>query len=151
MSNSLRQNFSHDSNPAVTNVESGHIEVNGRKWRRSESEGQNPDQRRSSKRDSEDEMELCHIYAGHWPEITKPVLTMVRFLYGLHLPELVEPVGRIKFIFILLGPVSSEYPNYHELGRAIGILMSNKVHRYFNSQLPLEYSTIFCRSFENWP
>lgn len=83
----------------------------------------------------EDDMEVCQIYTGEWSKSTRPVLIMVRFLYGTHLPELLEPVVKIRFIFIVLGPRSADYSDihdYHEIGRAIGILMSNKVRSAFH-------------------
>lgn len=43
------------------------------------------------------------------------------------IPQLTEIAIPVRFIFILLGPMSSGL-DYHEIGRSIATLMSNKVN-----------------------
>lgn len=73
-----------------------------------------------------EDAEATQIYTGCLPQQAKVRFIMIRLSNALYLPELMEPIVNVRFLFVVLGPTLSTV-DYHNVGRAIGTLMTNKV------------------------
>lgn len=61
--------------------------------------------------------------------LEQPTIAFLRLAEGIHMPGVIEAPIPVRFMFILLGPRSSDL-DFHEIGRSIATLMSN---RHFQS------------------
>lgn len=57
--------------------------------------------------------------------LTQPTIAFVRLAEGCLMPSITEVPIPVRFLFILLGPKNSGL-DYHEVGRSIATLMSNR-------------------------
>lgn len=57
--------------------------------------------------------------------LEQPTIAFIRLSDAVKMPNVLEVSIPIRFIFILLGPKTEEI-NYHEVGRSISTLLSNK-------------------------
>ncbi|XP_014668379.1 PREDICTED: band 3 anion transport protein-like isoform X2 [Priapulus caudatus] len=69
--------------------------------------------------------EASAILVGAVDFLDKPTIAFVRLAEGTVIPQLTEIDIPTRFIFVLLGPVKGGL-DYHEVGRSIATLMSNK-------------------------
>lgn len=65
------------------------------------------------------------VMTGTVEFLEQPTIAFIRLAEGVKIPYLMEVSIPIRFLFILLGPTWQDI-NYHEVGRAISTLMSNK-------------------------
>ena len=70
--------------------------------------------------------EASNVLIGELDFLKKPVTAFVRLENATILGDLTEVPVPTRFIFIMLGPPGSP-GRYHEVGRAIGTLMSDEV------------------------
>lgn len=60
--------------------------------------------------------------------LSRPTMAFVRLREAVELDAVLEVPVPVRFLFLLLGP-SSANMDYHEIGRSISTLMSDKVSR----------------------
>ncbi len=70
--------------------------------------------------------EACNILVGEADYLTTPVAAFIRLTSAHELADLTEVPVPTRFIFLLLGTVGN-LSRYHEVGRAMGTLMSDEV------------------------
>ena len=70
--------------------------------------------------------EVTTVLVGAHDKLTSTVSAFVRLDHGCTLGNLAEVQIPVRFLFLLLGP-DEENMNYHEVGRSIGTLMSDKI------------------------
>jgi hypothetical protein len=70
--------------------------------------------------------EADNILVGELEFLERPIAAFVRLSAACHLGDLTEVPIPTRFLFILLGPRSVP-GRYHEIGRAMAILMSDEV------------------------
>lgn len=71
--------------------------------------------------------EASNVLVGEVDFLERPVIAFVRLLHSVTLGDLTEVPIPTRFMFIMLGPPSEESSKYHEIGRCIATLMSDKV------------------------
>jgi hypothetical protein len=64
---------------------------------------------------------------GSLPGLTHPVVAFVRLAEGVVMPNVLEVLVPVRFIFLLLTPLQSPNMDCHEVGRSFSTLMSNPV------------------------
>lgn len=80
---------------------------------------------------------LCLMVIPHAPRcppcppgcvefLDHPTMAFVRLREAVELDSVLEVPVPVRFLFVLLGP-SSTHMDYHEIGRSISTLMSDKV------------------------
>jgi len=57
--------------------------------------------------------------------LNNPTIAFVRLAQGIHMPSITEVTIPVRFMFVLLGPSTADL-DYHEVGRSISTLMSNR-------------------------
>lgn len=67
------------------------------------------------------------VLVGSLDVLDHAVVAFVRLSAGHLLDNMMQFPIPVRFFFMLIGP-STEYVDYHEVGRAISTLMSNKVN-----------------------
>lgn len=70
--------------------------------------------------------QASNILVGEVEFLERPVTAFVRLAAAVPLGDLTEVPVPTRFLFILLGP-QGNMVRYHEIGRAIAILMSDEV------------------------
>ncbi|XP_063070124.1 sodium-driven chloride bicarbonate exchanger [Engraulis encrasicolus] len=70
--------------------------------------------------------EASNILVGELDFLDKPVVAFVRLSPAIMLNGIAEVPITTRFLFILLGP-EGKGPQYHEIGRSIGVLMTDEV------------------------
>lgn len=70
--------------------------------------------------------EADNILVGELDFLERPISAFVRLTVACHLGDLTEVPVPTRFLFILLGP-RTVAGRYHEIGRAMAILMSDEV------------------------
>lgn len=70
--------------------------------------------------------EAANILVGEVDFLHKPLLGFVRLSNSQELDDLTEVLVATRFIFLLLGSIGN-IARYHEIGRAVGTLMSDDV------------------------
>lgn len=70
------------------------------------------------------------MLVGSTAYIHKPTIAFVRLNRAVSMSNVVEVPVPIRFIFILLGPLHARL-DYHEVGRSIATLLSNKASRFY--------------------
>lgn len=70
--------------------------------------------------------EACNILVGEADYLENPVAAFIRLSSAYELGDLTEVPVPTRFIFLLLGTVGN-LARYHEVGRAVGTLMSDEV------------------------
>ena len=78
--------------------------------------------------------EAANILVGEVDFLTYPMVALVRLLHSFVMPDLTEVPVPTKFVFILLGPTGNQ-SKYHEIGRAIAVLLSDEVNWPLNINL----------------
>lgn len=71
--------------------------------------------------------EASNVLVGEVDFLPRPIIAFVRLLHSVTLGDLTEVPIPTRFMFIMLGPPSEESSKYHEIGRCIATLMSDKV------------------------
>ncbi|XP_050683435.1 anion exchange protein 3-like isoform X3 [Leptidea sinapis] len=71
-----------------------------------------------------DGAEATTVLVGAVGFLDQPTIAFVRLAQGIQMPSITEIPIPVRFMFILLGPVSADL-DYHEVGRSISTLMSN--------------------------
>ncbi|KAI5701573.1 hypothetical protein M8J75_010969 [Diaphorina citri] len=69
--------------------------------------------------------EATTVLVGAVEFLEQPTIAFVRLSEGIMLPSITEVSIPVRFLFILLGPKNADL-DYHEIGRSISTLMSNK-------------------------
>lgn len=72
---------------------------------------------------------LAHVnstFLGCVEFLSRPTMAFVRLREAVELDAVLEVPVPVRFLFLLLGP-SSANMDYHEIGRSISTLMSDKV------------------------
>ncbi|GAB6019826.1 hypothetical protein CHUAL_001367 [Chamberlinius hualienensis] len=69
--------------------------------------------------------EATTVLVGGVDFLEQPTIAFVRLAEGIVLPTLLEVPVPVRFMFILLGPTQCQL-DYHEIGRSISTLMSNR-------------------------
>ena len=70
--------------------------------------------------------EVTTVLVGAHHTLTSKVSAFVRLDHGCTLGNLAEVQIPVRFLFLLLGPDEGD-TDYHEVGRSIGTLMSDKI------------------------
>ncbi|KAI1711758.1 band 3 cytoplasmic domain-containing protein [Ditylenchus destructor] len=70
--------------------------------------------------------ESCQVFVGAMKSLKRTRFVMIRLASPCYMAEIVDAPLPIRFVFVILGPPLTD-GSYHELGRAISTLMSNKV------------------------
>ncbi|NP_001073019.1 sodium bicarbonate cotransporter [Strongylocentrotus purpuratus] len=71
--------------------------------------------------------EASNVLIGEVDFLSRPIIAFVRLQSAVSLGDPTEvPIPR-RFLFILLGPQSGETKRYHEIGRCVATIMSDKV------------------------
>jgi Band 3 cytoplasmic domain/HCO3- transporter family len=65
------------------------------------------------------------ILTGTVDFLEQPTIAFIRLAEGIKIPYILEVSVPVRFLFILLGPKWQDI-NYHEVGRSISTLLSNK-------------------------
>ncbi|XP_063546965.1 anion exchange protein 3 [Cydia strobilella] len=68
--------------------------------------------------------EATTVLVGGVGFLDQPTIAFVRLAHGILMPSITEVPIPVRFMFILLGPVTAEL-DYHEVGRSISTLMAN--------------------------
>lgn len=71
--------------------------------------------------------EASNVLIGEVDFLSRPIIAFVRLQSAVSLGDLTEVPIPTRFLFILLGPQSGETKRYHEIGRCVATLMSDKV------------------------
>ena len=79
-----------------------------------------------------DDAESITVLVGGVDFLTESVATFVRLEQSHLLGDLTEVPIPVRFIFLLLGP--EKQMDYHEVGRAMATLMSDKVEKRGGSE-----------------
>ncbi|XP_037938410.1 anion exchange protein 3-like isoform X1 [Teleopsis dalmanni] len=69
--------------------------------------------------------EATTVLVGPVDFLTQPTIAFVRLAEGVLMPNITEVPVPVRFMFILLGPVTFDL-DYHEVGRSIATLMANE-------------------------
>lgn len=69
--------------------------------------------------------EATTVLVGALDFLEQPTIAFVRLAEGQIMPNLVEVSIPVRFVFVLLGPMHTSL-DYHEIGRSISTLMSNR-------------------------
>ncbi|XP_048416374.1 anion exchange protein 2-like isoform X2 [Stegostoma tigrinum] len=69
--------------------------------------------------------EATLVLVGCIDSLKSPAMAFVRLKTAVHLESILEISTPIRFIFVLLGPSTSRM-NYHEVGRSVSTLMSDR-------------------------
>uniref|UniRef100_A0A914DPB5 Anion exchange protein n=1 Tax=Acrobeloides nanus TaxID=290746 RepID=A0A914DPB5_9BILA len=69
--------------------------------------------------------ETAQVFVGELESLKRARFVMVRLAQPTLMPEIIERQLPVRFIFLILGPHLRD-GNYHELGRSMATLMSNK-------------------------
>ncbi|KAI1887264.1 hypothetical protein AGOR_G00188230 [Albula goreensis] len=80
----------------------------------------------TKKRDAATSVEASMVLSGALDFIQKPAMAFVRLKEAVVLQSALEASVPVRFIFMLVGP-SQGSMDYHELGRAMGALMADRV------------------------
>lgn len=72
-----------------------------------------------------DGSEAASVLVGHLTFLDAPTIAFVRLAQGVPLTNVTEINIPIRFLFVLLGPSNADL-DYHEVGRSISTLFSNK-------------------------
>ncbi|KAG7459761.1 hypothetical protein MATL_G00214090 [Megalops atlanticus] len=83
----------------------------------------------TKKRDETGTLEASIVLSGPLDFLQKPIAAFVRLNDAVILESALETPVPVRFVFLLVGPTQSTM-NYHEMGRAMGALMADRV---FNS------------------
>ncbi|XP_048004593.1 anion exchange protein 3 isoform X2 [Leguminivora glycinivorella] len=68
--------------------------------------------------------EATTVLVGAVGFLDQPTIAFVRLAQGILMPSITEVPIPVRFMFVLLGPVTAEL-DYHEVGRSISTLMAN--------------------------
>ncbi|XP_061710644.1 band 3 anion transport protein isoform X2 [Cydia pomonella] len=71
-----------------------------------------------------EDAEATTVLVGAVGFLDQPTIAFVRLAQGILMPSITEVPIPVRFMFILLGPVTAEL-DYHEVGRSISTLMAN--------------------------
>ncbi|XP_071822946.1 electroneutral sodium bicarbonate exchanger 1-like isoform X2 [Apostichopus japonicus] len=71
--------------------------------------------------------EASNVLVGEVDFLPRPIIAFVRLLHSVLLGDLTEVPIPTRFLFIMLGPPTEQSARYHEIGRCIATLMSDKV------------------------
>ena len=71
--------------------------------------------------------EASNVLVGEVDFLPRPIIAFVRLQHAVSLGDLTEVPIPTRFLFILLGPAPEETKRYHEIGRCVATLMSDKV------------------------
>lgn len=63
--------------------------------------------------------------------LAQPTMAFVRLQEAVELESVLEVPVPVRFLFVLLGPPTSSM-DYHQIGRSISTLMSDKVGKFGN-------------------
>jgi solute carrier family 4 anion exchanger 2 len=69
--------------------------------------------------------EATTVLVGAVDFLEQPTIAFVRLAEGIVMPSITEVPIPVRFLFILLGPKTADL-DYHEVGRSIATLMSNR-------------------------
>ncbi|CAO1323960.1 unnamed protein product [Diamesa tonsa] len=69
--------------------------------------------------------EATTVLVGSVDFLEQPTIAFVRLAEGIMMPSITEVPIPVRFLFILLGPKTADL-DYHEVGRSIATLMSNR-------------------------
>ncbi|XP_070499524.1 band 3 anion transport protein-like isoform X2 [Chironomus tepperi] len=72
-----------------------------------------------------DNAEATTVLVGSVEFLEQPTIAFVRLSEGIMMPSITEVPIPVRFLFILLGPKTADL-DYHEVGRSIATLMSNR-------------------------
>ncbi|CAL8293782.1 unnamed protein product [Lota lota] len=70
--------------------------------------------------------EATVVLVGHVDFLEQPTMAFVRLLEAVELDSVLEVPVPVRFLFVLLGPPSTNM-DYHQIGRSISTLMSDKL------------------------
>lgn len=70
--------------------------------------------------------ECAQVYVGSFEGLERIHLVMIRLLYGMYMPEMVDQITRVRFVILIIGPYHPS-TTYLQLGRSMSTLMSNQV------------------------
>lgn len=73
------------------------------------------------------------VMVGAVDFLKSPAIAFVRLAKSVFMPSVTEIPLPVRFLFLLLGPPQGE--DYHEVGRSISTLMSNKVYCIIQSKM----------------
>uniref|UniRef100_A0A1E1X3D4 Anion exchange protein n=1 Tax=Amblyomma aureolatum TaxID=187763 RepID=A0A1E1X3D4_9ACAR len=73
-----------------------------------------------------EDAEATAVLVGGLDFLEQPTIAFVRLAQGQVMPNLMEVPIPVRFFFILLGPTNADDLDYHEVGRSISTLMSNR-------------------------
>ncbi|XP_060111244.1 band 3 anion transport protein [Heteronotia binoei] len=73
--------------------------------------------------------EATLVLVGCAPLLDRPTLAFVRLKDAVEMDSVLEVSVPVKFLFVVLGP-DPHYTTYHEIGRAIATMMSERVFRH---------------------
>ncbi|XP_041470474.1 sodium bicarbonate cotransporter 3-like isoform X17 [Lytechinus variegatus] len=71
--------------------------------------------------------EASNVLIGEVDFLSRPIIAFVRLQTAVSLGDLTEVPIPTRFLFILLGPQSGGTKRYHEIGRCVATLMSDKI------------------------
>lgn len=71
--------------------------------------------------------EASNVLIGEVDFLPRPIIAFVRLQTAVSLGDLTEVPIPTRFLFIMLGPHCDETKRYHEIGRCVATLMSDKV------------------------
>lgn len=71
--------------------------------------------------------EAAQVFSGAIKELSTVRFVMVRLQDAVPMLEVVERQIPVRFLFVILGPPMSSI-DYHEIGRAIAVCVSNQVN-----------------------
>lgn len=71
-------------------------------------------------------MQMTSVLTGSVDFLDQPTMAFVRLQEAVLLESVLEVPIPVRFIFVLLGPPSANV-DYHQIGRSISTLMSDKV------------------------
>lgn len=75
---------------------------------------------------------ICDWLAGCVEFLEQPAMAFVRLNEAVLLESVLEVPVPVRFLFVLLGPSQSNM-DYHEIGRSISTLMSDKVPTLYHN------------------
>lgn len=82
---------------------------------------------------------VCVVCAGSVGFLEQPSMAFVRLQEAVLLESVLEVPVPVRFLFLLLGPPTANM-DYHQIGRSISTLMSDKVIQYPEAAALLEPS-----------
>ncbi len=71
-------------------------------------------------------MQMISIFTGSVDFLDQPTMAFVRLQEAVLLESVLEVPIPVRFLFVLLGPPNVNI-DYHQIGRSISTLMSDKV------------------------